>query len=242
MIHYHGLPITPASVLPEAIGGGHAFVSFEYPDQIEMAMDLCQTFAVDNGAFSKWKSGQEMKTWSPFYEWLSTVRRHPAFAFAVVPDVIDGTEDQNDELLNEWPFPRYESAAVWHLHESMERLERMVLEWPRIAFGSSGQYSVIGTDSWWQRINDAMEVICDNGLPKVRLHGLRMLDPEIFTRIPFSSADSTNIARNIGLDSRWNGSYVPYGKAAKAKVIRQRVESNQAPGRWTPIASQPSLM
>jgi hypothetical protein len=39
----------------------------------------------------------------------------------------------------------------------------------------------------------------------VRLHGLRMLNPEVFSRLPFASADSTNIGRNIGIDQAWRG-------------------------------------
>ena len=50
MIHYHGLPITPATAALAAIKGGHAFVSFRYPDQLGLLLDVCQSFAVDNGA------------------------------------------------------------------------------------------------------------------------------------------------------------------------------------------------
>lgn len=59
MIHYHGLPITPATAAFAAVGGGHAFVSFRYADQLGLALEICQSFAVDNGAFSAWKSGNE---------------------------------------------------------------------------------------------------------------------------------------------------------------------------------------
>jgi len=43
-------------------------------------------------------------------------------------------------------------------------------------------------------MNEAMRTICDDaGQPPCRLHGLRMLDPDVFTQFPFASADSTNI-------------------------------------------------
>jgi len=32
MIHYHGLPITPATVANYAIQAGHAFISYAHPD------------------------------------------------------------------------------------------------------------------------------------------------------------------------------------------------------------------
>ena len=47
MIHYHGLPITPATAACAAVKGGHAFVSFRYADQLSLAIDVCQSFAVD---------------------------------------------------------------------------------------------------------------------------------------------------------------------------------------------------
>ncbi len=43
----------------------------------------------------------------------------------------------------------------------------------------------------------AMAQACDLGRPRVKLHGLRMLDVEVFSRLPLASADSTNVARNI---------------------------------------------
>lgn len=36
MIHYHGLPITPATAAYAAVKGGHAFVSFRYADQLSL--------------------------------------------------------------------------------------------------------------------------------------------------------------------------------------------------------------
>ena len=56
MIHYHGLPITPASAAAKVLSGRHAFVSYLNPQQLEIAIEVCQSFAVDNGAFSAWKN------------------------------------------------------------------------------------------------------------------------------------------------------------------------------------------
>ena len=61
-----------------------------------------------------------------------------------------------------------------------------------------------------------------------------MLNPEIFTKIPLSSADSTNIGRNVGIDQHWkNGNYLPTTKEARAAVMRLRIESQNSPARWT---------
>ncbi len=40
MIHYHGLPITPATAARAAVTGGHAFVSFRYPEQLGLVLDI----------------------------------------------------------------------------------------------------------------------------------------------------------------------------------------------------------
>lgn len=236
MIHYHGLPITPATVALRAIGNRHAFVSFRHPEQLTLALDACQSFAVDNGAFSAWMAKEPVKDWSPFYEWVAELHRYPNFDFAVIPDVIDGDEAANDALLVEWPWRQaapWVGAPVWHLHESLDRLERMALNWPRLCLGSSGEYATIGTHAWENRMREAMDVICDrSGRPVCKLHGLRMLDPGVFTRFPFASADSTNIARNVGIDSKWNGTYTPPTKEARAAVMRERIEAHQAPTFW----------
>lgn len=234
MIHYHGLPITPATAAYKAVNAGHAFVSFAHSDQLSVAVECCQSFAIDNGAFSAWKQGKPVEDWSSFYEWAAEARLIPSCDFAVVPDVIDGDEADNDALLAEWPLPKWFGAPVWHMHESLDRLERMASDWPRICIGSSGEFATVGTSAWWIQMDKALEVVCDKaGRPLVKLHGLRMLNPEIFTKIPFSSTDSTNIGRNIGIDAHWKqGNYLPPTKEMRAAVMRSRIESHNAPATW----------
>jgi hypothetical protein len=243
MIHYHGLPVTPIEAAIAAVRGGHAFVSFARPEQLGLALEVCQTVAVDNGAFSAWRAGSAVTNWSPYYDWVGHLHRLPQFDFAVIPDVIDGDEDANDRLLDEWPWRtarwRHVGAPVWHLHESLERLERLAANWPRVALGSSGAFASVGSDAWWRRMAEAMEVLCDrDGRPTTRLHGLRMLDTSIFPSFPFSSADSTNIGRNVGIDSRWRGTYTPASKAGRAAVIRERIEVVQPVTYWEPVPAQ----
>lgn len=234
MIHYHGLPITPATAANKAVEAGHAFVSFAHSDQLCVAVEVCQSFAIDNGAFSAWKKGAPVQNWQPFYEWAAECKLVPSCDFAVVPDVIDGTEADNDALLSEWPLPKWFGAPVWHMHESLARLERLAAAWPRVCIGSSGEFATIGTTAWWGQIARAMRVVCnDDGQPLVKLHGLRMLNPEIFTRLPFASADSTNIGRNIGIDQTWRGNYMPPTKEMRAAVMRSRIEAHNAPAKWS---------
>jgi hypothetical protein len=233
MIHYHGLPITPNTAALQAINGGHAFVSFAHPGQLGLAIEAAQSFALDNGAFSAWMSGQPVRDWTAYYEWVTNVGRHAHCDFAVIPDVIDGSEADNDAMLAEWPHGKFLGVPVWHLHEGMERLERLAADYPRIALGSSGAYSSVGTPRWWNRMAEVMRVLCDaEGYPLVRIHGLRMLAPDVFSRLPFASADSTNIGRNVGLDSNWKGTYTPPSKEVRAALMRARIEAYNAPARW----------
>lgn len=236
MIPYVGLPITPATACARAISGGHAFLSHLYADQLAMVLEICQSFAVDNGAFSAWKTGKPITDWQPYYEFVAELHRYPQFDFAVIPDVIDGDEQANDELLAEWPWQArhaHVGAPVWHMHESLQRLERLALNWPRICIGSSGEFATVGDQRWWDRMAKAMDVVCDkHGRPVTKLHGLRMLDPEVFTRLPLASADSTNIARNIGIDSAWRGTYTPPTKESRAQVMRDRLEVHQGLTFW----------
>jgi hypothetical protein len=233
LIHYHGLPITPETAAVRALFAGHGFVSFLEPRNLALAAEVCQSFAIDNGAFSAWKSGKPIQNWAPFYEWAAMCKRIPSCDFAVIPDVIDGDEAANDDLLHEWPLPKWFGAPVWHMHESLDRLERLASTYPRVCLGSSGEFASIGTTAWWGQMARAMRVLCnDEGEPLCKLHGLRMLNPDVFSRIPFASADSTNIGRNVGIDVHWHGSYPPPTKEARADVMRARIESHNSPARW----------
>jgi hypothetical protein len=242
VIHYHGLPITPMTAAAAAIGIGHAFVSHRYRDQIGLVLEVCQSFAVDNGAFSAWKSGKPITDWSEYYEWVAEFHRYPSFDFAVIPDVIDGDEDANDALINEWPWLKHAKhigAPVWHMHESLSRFERLALEFPRVCIGSSGKFATVGDSIWWTRMGEAMNVVCDkHGRPICKLHGLRMLDPDVFKRLPLASADSTNIAQNIGIDSKWKGTYLPPNKETRAMILRSRIESFNSISFWEKQATQ----
>lgn len=234
MIPYYGTPITPDVAALAALRNAHAFVSWRRPDQLGLAVQVCQSYAVDNGAFSAWREGKPVTDWSAFYQFADDCRRTPSCDFAVIPDVIDGSEADNDALLAEWPLGPAFGAPVWHMHESLDRLYRLVCDYPRVCFGSSGEFATVGNTKWWTRMREAMLVACDlRGRPLARFHGLRMLNPKVFSRLPFASADSTNIARNIGIDGAWSGAYPPGSKPGRAAVLRDRIEAHAAPPTWS---------
>ena len=107
--------------------------------------------------------------------------------------------------MDAWPFPGF-GVPVWHLHESLDRLDLLANAYSLVALGSSGEYASPDSPKWWARMAEVMECVCIDGQPVTKLHGLRMLDPTILAHLPLASADSTNVARNIGLDSRWTAS------------------------------------
>lgn len=230
MIHYHGGPITPDTCALKVWTARHSFVSFAATQQMALAAEVTQSFALDNGAFTFWKQGAETR-WVDYYAWVDVWRTHPGFDFAVVPDVIEGTEAENDQLASEWPFPKHQGAVVWHINESIDRLRRLASEWPRVCIGSSGEWDVSSPKKFLVRAIEAVAAICaKDGRPICKLHGLRMLNPNIFSQLPLSSADSTNVARNIGIDSAWKGTYRPKSKETRAHIMVERIESHNSVG------------
>jgi hypothetical protein len=232
LIKYHGGPITPVAAAKEAWRDGHAMISFANPEQVTLAFEYAAEVALDNGAFSYWKTGERVDV-AAYTEFVELWRKHPAFGWCVIPDVIDGDEDENNRLIQDWALQNYISVPVWHMHESLDKLGWLCDDFPRVAIGSSGQFAKIGTERWKKRIAEAMEVCCDsNGYPKTRLHGLRQMDNDVTSNVPYSSVDSCNIARNIGIDSKWTGPYAPESKEVRALVLRDRIAHHAVCSRW----------
>jgi hypothetical protein len=236
VIHYHGGPITPDVCAIEAWRARHALISFAHPAQIELAAGLTQSFCLDNGAFTQWRSGVAVTDWQPYYAWCDEWLTHPKCDFALIPDVIDGDEAANDALVDEWVWNfGARGVPVWHLHESVDRLRQLAAKWPRVALGSSGDFRVPGTRKWWDRIDQGLSAICRSGKPICKLHGLRMLNPEIFKYLPLSSGDSAMVALNIGIDKAWKGTYLPANKRARASVLVGRIENETSAPEWRGI-------
>lgn len=229
MMHYHGTPISPRRVLYK-LAGRNFCVSFAAPRDVQVCHQIGQSVMLDNGAFSAWTAGRPVD-WPAYYDWCATWLEYGT-TWAVIPDVIDGTEDENDALIAEWPHGR-RGAPVWHLHESFERLERLIAEWPLVCIGSSGQYAQLGTPTWTRRMNETMNVACKkNGIPRTRLHMLRGLAYSAGP-YPFASADSTNVARNhAGATGR---------PPRNAEAMAALIDARQPPPRWEQNADQLDL-
>lgn len=236
MIHYHGTPVGGSKDnVCRFLVGRHALVPFKRPDDLSAVMEFCQSFVLDNSAFSYWRAGEGDVDVPAYHAWVNSFAGLPCLDWCLIPDKIDGNEEQNRDLVTLWLRMgcKVKSVPVWHLHESLEWLEWLVDNFETVALGSSGEWSSPGTFGWWNRMTEAMAVICDaHGRPKCKLHGLRMLDPSIFSRLPLASADSTNAAVNSGSIQRF-GSYVPVSSAQRAAVIADRIEQHNSALVWT---------
>lgn len=144
MIHYHGTPITPQAQLLR-MEGRHFCVPFSDGRDAERCLRIGQSVMFDNGAFSSWKRGWPFDL-PGFLAWVEPMLAHPHWG--VIPDVIDGTVEQQREMVAQWPFGTEHGAPVWHLAEPLDRLLELADEWPKVCLGSSGQYAVINTPLW----------------------------------------------------------------------------------------------
>ncbi len=199
MNHYHGTPIwgNAGEVHRIAVTGAGAFVSYARPEQLDRSLLLANSVGIDNGAFSAWKRHLQIN-WSDFYAWLEQYYFNDKTAFFVIPDVVEGGEEDNDALIAQMPSAfRAKATPVWHLHESLERLVSLCEDWPRVCFGSSGEYAQIRTARWHKRMASAFERIYLQHSFKTKIHGLRMLDGRVMGNYPLHSADSTNLASNV---------------------------------------------
>jgi hypothetical protein len=217
VIHYHGTPITPRPVL-EQLAGRNFCVSFSDPRDVAECHRIGQSVMLDNGAFSVWRRGAVID-WRAWADWVEPWLDYPS-TWAVLPDAIEGDEDTNDRLVDEWAWlglgSGWSTFAVWHLHESLIRLQRLADRFGRVCFGSSGSFSSVGSDVWRRRVTQAFDAIADPSgrVPWVHmLRGMSMSGQEF----PFASVDSTDIARNhnqprntaLGMAERWDAMQCP---------------------------------
>jgi hypothetical protein len=216
LIHYHGTPITPRHKLLE-MQGRHFCVSFARPDDLNIVLKIGQSLMLDNGAFTAFTKGKSLNT-DKYIAWCEEYLATPHWA--VIPDVIGGSEGQQRANLKAWPFPNYLSAPVWHLNLSIDYLLELADNYERICLGSAGEFWQLGTRKWEQRMDQAFEALSKRRhLPWI--HGMRML-AQADKRWPLASADSSNIARHHN------------ELRLSPEVMAQRIDAVQTPRRFIP--------
>ncbi len=219
-----GTPVTPKGLLP-SLAGSSFCVSFADPRDLDRVIELVgqdEILLLDNGAFSIWNAKRRGAKLAPrlrfddfgdyraaFWTWANTAQDYSPQAIAVIPDVIQGSEEENLLELS-WALRGDDSLAwfpertmsIWHMNESLDFLETQARLMNFVGFGSCSEFDVTGTTqerlAYRARLAEASEVIDqverDHGR-RPWIHLMRGLGvfPE-FTR--FDSADSTNIAVN----------------------------------------------
>jgi len=200
----HGLPITPRAKI-EGLGGGSFCVSYATCSKrtVDDAIRLVGADGIvmlDNGAYTHWKKGKGKIDIDKFEAWANAIMARCDNAIAVIPDVIGGTELDNDDLINECWLDWDRCMVVWHMHEGLERLLRLCENFNYVAIGSSGDYAVPGTAAWHGRMReifaaiDAWERGCEGAYCRPRLHLMRAMNEA--DKYPFDSADACTVAMN----------------------------------------------
>jgi hypothetical protein len=191
-IHYHGTPLSPRAELYK-LAGRHFCVPFSDPRDADTCQAIGQSIMFDNGAFTTFTQGMAFDE-EGFYRWVEPRLGHPHWA--VVPDVIGGAVEQQREMTARWPFPRALGAPVWHLGLPLDYLLELVEHWPRVCFGSSGEYWQVGSDAWQRKCDEAFNALAKRHRYLPAIHMLRGL-ALAGDRWPFASLDSVNVARNF---------------------------------------------
>ena len=211
--------------------GRHALISFAHQQHTPEVLECCESFCLDNGAFTIWKTTGGQIDVKAYSEWVERIGKHPGFDFCLIPDVIEGTEEENDALIEKWEC-NLTSVPVFHLNESPDRFFRLADKFKKVAFGSTSEWGRNGTKEWWNNMKNLMNIITDaEGNLPCKVHGLRMLDPNIFRFLPLHSGDSTNAAVNGGRQMK-NVSMPAIKRWQGSERIAQRIESFQSASHW----------
>lgn len=215
MLHYHGTPITPRAQL-ERMAGRMFCVSYASPQDLATCLRIGQSVMLDNGAFSAKTRGFAFDR-DGFYRWIEPNLGHPHWA--VVPDVIDGTVEQQRAMVATWPYRREFGVPVWHLGLPIEYLLEICDEWGRVCLGSAGAYWKVGTTAWCGRMDEAFNAMARTFGRVPWVHGLRMLG-QAAGPWPLASADSTNVGRNFK------------DGIVCAECMAQRIDAVNPPSLW----------
>lgn len=216
----HGTPVTPKRLLPQLRGGSFC-VSYMHPEQLEECIQLVgenEILILDNGAFTAWKQGIVLDDawWDGFYAWANDAMDRCPQAVAVIPDVIDGTEEENLMLIakalkgGKLKYPE-RAMAIWHMNESFEQLKALYRIFNFVGFGSCAEYDIARngpTSPYYRRFLFAWAHMAwwdiEFGLDKRPwLHMMRGLGA--LHKLGFDSADSCNVAIN---HNRTKGQFV----------------------------------
>lgn len=222
MLHYHGTPITPMSVLL-TLAGRSFCVSHAQPQDIERVHQIGQSVLLDHGGFTKHTTGRPTD-WPGYYEWSDRWLDFPT-TWAIIPDDIGAGSQEQDGLLREWPHGRDKGAPVWHMNEPIPRLIRLTETYARVCIGSTDEFWQVLSYEWIKRMDEAWNEIARHHRRLPYVHMLRGMQLSGM-HWPFASVDSSDIAQNH------------HRPQNTALMMATRWDAGQTPGRWTQRAPQ----
>ncbi len=212
-IHYHGGPIwgkefiaknKPVTCKEVLYKNSCALISYARQDQAKYIIKNARSVILDNGAFKTYNDLKKGKIvnldwhrhWEGFYYWVFN-NCHFIDNF-IIPDVIGGTEKENDRLLQQLPsIISHKGIPVWHSVESLERLVMLCKNFDKVAIGLCGVHEKTTSNIAIARLHEAFTRIYWEERLTTKIHGLRMLDGRILGSFPFHSADSSFVAINV---------------------------------------------
>lgn len=254
---FHVTPITPVPRLL-ALGPRCYCVSHYEPKQMKYMARVGARVMIDNGAFSfftemmrlraklaaKGLSDREMRRlqwleqprdWAPFYGFVEQHVFEPG-RWAVIPDVIAEGSQAQDALVREWPFG-HRGAPVWHTGEPIDRLLRLVDQWPRVCIGSTDEHWKVGSDIWLERMDEAWSALLKRHRDPV-IHMLRGVN--VADLYPFASADSSSLGQNghryrsplFADDAETFAGSIAYAKRLETVIPAFRTQNPEERRKW----------
>lgn len=224
----HGTPVTPKRLLADLKGSSFC-VSFAYPEQSRDVVPLLDPHGIlvlDNGAFTIWNAKRKAaETGEPvklpkrlrfssleeyrlaFWRWAEFHQSGCPNAVAVIPDVIEGTAEQNlmeASYALRAGYARYPERTmfIWHMDEPLSQLKLAARLFNFIGIGSCAEFDVTGTTeqraAYMARLKHAgacLDWVRLNTGRSPWVHLMRGLGV-YHKALRFASADSANVAMN----------------------------------------------
>ena len=208
-IHYHGSPMWGNVDIGEGkkIWCGDvlyrdscALISFAHwrYRQDRKILPIAKSVIFDCGAFTFYMAGIETDDafWAEYYACvLAYLSRIDWF---IIPDVIGGSESENDRLINHLPTSiKHKGVPVWHSNESIDRLIRLCTNFDRVCIGLIKEHKPATSKKAKKILDEVFTVLYFLNGVSTKIHGLAMLDGRVLGKYPFASADSSFVATNV---------------------------------------------
>ena len=211
---YHGTPIGALSRNKDVLRGHNLVLTWtSYASKVkgERTSDPTQSavahacvagsLLLDCGAFPYWQAQQRGHNPKPLdvpavIEWYRKMIAIGRPTEVIIPDVIMGSECENDTLVRSFPHDLRDRAwPVWHTEDSLSRLVRLAGKYGRVCVGPMGTHSHVTGKAYTLRMIEVFNAITRDAPPGTKLHALRGLQLA-GGPFPFAQADSTDAGRN----------------------------------------------